>query len=415
MYNFITENIKKAILSNGLTVYYFNNPEFEELYANYTLNYGSNDLEYFFGEEKFCDPMGIAHYLEHLMFANGELDYFDDFIKLGASSNAYTSFTQTSYLFTATSNYQENLQILLEMVQTLNVSEKQIEEEFGIIKEEIEMYNNKPNYQLQDLLFANSCNTNYRNNIAGTVDSISQITKEHIFRLFNQFYQPSNATLFVAGNIEFELIEFLENNQIIKNKVDKPIHYRKKEQANVDYREYSFKNKQVEDTQTMFGIKLPTITNDYEMIIDDIVFELILNWITSDINPNYQLAIANQQINESLSGYYLIDKEISMLVFKIRSGNQQEVLQYIKDELKSITPTYLEALRKKKIGSEIRLFSIPRNIVEYSLDLILREIDFNFYFETLYNIDVELLHEHLIRRVNKLEIICQSMTKEERG
>lgn len=415
MYSFITDNIKVSYLTNGLTVYSYNDPQLEELYANYTINYGSNDLNYQVDGVQYDDVMGIAHYLEHLMFADNNNDYFDYFTKLGTSSNAYTSFTQTSYLFTTSSNYQENLKLLIEMVQTLKVDDLRIRDEFGVIKEEIEMYNGKPNYLLQDLLFEHACNSNYQNNIAGTVESIEKITNESLFRIFKQFYHPCNATLFVAGNIDFNLISYLESIQVIKEMGIKPVHNRVKEELQVKGELFTTYSSKITDGQMMIGVKMEISADKEEMVLDDIVFELVLNWLTSNINTNYQVGVETNIINESLSGYHLLDKEINMLVMKIRSENHLDVIKYIRSEIKSISKEMLDTLRKKKIGSEIRLFNNSRTIVEYSLDLILREIDLEFYFETLYNMNVDKLHSHLLKRIEKIEVVCQKMIKEERG
>ena len=63
-------------------------------------------------------PNGIAHYLEHLMFNMPNGSAFDYFSKLGSSVNAYTSYDLTCYEVYATKNFKENLNYLLDYVQT---------------------------------------------------------------------------------------------------------------------------------------------------------------------------------------------------------------------------------------------------------------------------------------------------------
>ncbi len=104
------------------------------MYANYTVDFGSIDLSYELSGVAHTDPQGIAHYLEHLMFADNDKDFFDTFSENGASANAYTSFSQTSYIFSATDNYKLNLKTLIEMTQSLNLTSGRVEDEFGVIK-----------------------------------------------------------------------------------------------------------------------------------------------------------------------------------------------------------------------------------------------------------------------------------------
>ncbi len=180
----INKQIEHYTLSNGLQLYIHNNAEYNRMYANYAVNYGSIDTEYKIDGKLYTDPMGIAHYLEHLMFADGDLDFFDEFSNLGANANAYTSFDQTSYIFSTSSEYHKCLQILIEMVQTLNVSKERVLDEYGVIKEEIEMYASNPNHKLVNNTFNATCTSNYQNDIAGSLESIAKIDIEDIKRLF---------------------------------------------------------------------------------------------------------------------------------------------------------------------------------------------------------------------------------------
>ncbi|WOO87358.1 pitrilysin family protein [Mollicutes bacterium LVI A0039] len=412
--NKLNEQFDVHVLKNGLTVYLYHNPEFTNMYANYTVDFGSIDTEYQFLDQEYTDPQGIAHYLEHLMFADGENDYFDYFSKLGASSNAYTSFNQTSYLFNASSNYEQCLKYLIDMVQTLKIDDVRVNEEFGVIKEEIEMYNSKPNFILQNMIFSSTCSSNYKNDIAGTVESIEQISYEHIKRLFEIFYAPSNATLFIASNQQLT-VDFLESIQVIDELKPVPRLRRDLELPEVNSEfDHAYSNV-ASDTQMMVSVKFPVCADIKELILADISFEIFVIWLTSDLNPNYSKAIDQQLINETFNGYHMLDKTINMLVFKIRLNDHKNVLDYIESQIGTLTDAMIEVIKRKKIGSEIRLFNDPESICEYGLDLILRDIDMNEYFDYLYQVDSHTIANYISEQMSISQSSVQMLSKNKEG
>lgn len=404
--NKLNEEIKVDVLDNGLRVYQYQNPNFTSMYANYTVDFGSIDTDYEFELISYTDPKGIAHYLEHLMFADGSNDYFDYFSKLGANANAYTSFNQTSYLFSAASDYEENLKILTNMVQTLNIDEERVKDEFGVIKEEIEMYNSKPNFVLQNMLFENMCTSNYKYDIAGSIDSISQINFDDIKRLFDIFYAPSNATLFIASNVIYDL-DFLNGIQIIKEQKSKVNHKRQQEKLIVNKEENIEISNVASESQIMFGYKYPLVKDVKEMMLADVSFEIFTIWLTSDLNENYTKAVKEGRLNESLNGYHILDKTINCQVFKIRENAPQLIQDYLEQEIQSLTLEKIEIIKRKKIGSEIKLFNNPENVCEFGLDLILRGININDYFEFLYKVDSNEILEYLKSSIKQKKTTVQ--------
>lgn len=410
--NKLDEMINVFTLKNGLKVYSYYNPEFTSMYANYTLNFGSIDTNYNFEDKEYSDPKGIAHYLEHLMFADGTNDYFDYFSKLGASSNAYTSFNQTSYLFSAASNYEQNLKYLIEMVQTLNIDEARVKSEFGVIKEEIEMYNSKPNFVLQNKIFASTFTSNYKYDIAGTIESISEISYEHTKRLFEMFYAPSNATLYLASNEEITQ-EFLESIQVITDNKPHPNHEREIERLEVNCEfEHSYSDI-ASDAQSMISFKFPVCKTTKELVLADISFEIFVLWLTSDLNDNYSKAIQEEIINETFNGYHMADQTLNAMIFKTRLADTENIVKYIESQIETLTIDMIDIIKRKKIGSEIRLFNSPENICEYGLDLVMRGIDINDYFEYLYTVTGEEIKEYIYQMMDKSKRSVQILSKKE--
>src|SRR5699024_5971178 len=203
-YDTVSERVYETELTNGLTVKIVPKRHFTKTYAVFMTNYGSIDREFVpLGEEKaLVVPDGIAHFLEHKLFEKETYDVFSTFLRQGASPNAFTSFTKTAYLFSATENIEENVETLLDFVQDPYFSDESVEKEKGIIAQEIKMYNDLPDWQA----FMGAIRNMYvhhpvRIDIAGTVESIEAITKEHLYTCYETFYHPANMVLFVVGNV----------------------------------------------------------------------------------------------------------------------------------------------------------------------------------------------------------------------
>ncbi|EGD28492.1 EF-P 5-aminopentanol modification-associated protein YfmH [Streptococcus sanguinis] len=209
-YSAVGETVYQTVLANGLRVFLLPKNDFNETYGIISTNFGSVDTGIVSRETKQITqyPAGIAHFLEHKLFEGPQgKDLLLEFTKLGAESNAFTSFTRTSYLFSATDNISENLQLLQELVHRADFTKESILREQDIIGQEIEMYQDNPDYRLFFGALANLYpQTPLSEDIAGTKESISEITVENLKENFKNFYHPSNMTLFVIGNFDLEQI-----------------------------------------------------------------------------------------------------------------------------------------------------------------------------------------------------------------
>jgi len=215
----IDEVIYTKKLDNGLSVFLLPRMEMEKTYSIFTTNYGSIDQKFLpLGEKEMVTvPDGVAHFLEHKLFEKEDGDVFADFGRLGASANAFTSFTKTAYLFSATNHIEENVETLIDFVQDPYFTEQTVEKEKGIISQEIKMYDDQSDWQS----FMGTIKAMFKNHpvnidIAGTVDSIMKITKDDLYTCYNTFYHPENMSLFIIGNMDAEKIsQLIEKNQMI--------------------------------------------------------------------------------------------------------------------------------------------------------------------------------------------------------
>ena len=189
---------------SGLKIYVYPKEEYTSTYAVFGTKYGSIDTRFKRSDRAdFIEiPAGTAHFLEHKLFESEELDAFQRYAKTGASANAYTSFDRTCYLFTCTGHFKENFEILLDFVRHPYFTEETVRKEQGIIGQEIDMYKDSPDWEcLFNMLGAMYHRHSVRIDIAGTKDSIAQITADMLFSCYDTFYNLSNMALAVAGRI----------------------------------------------------------------------------------------------------------------------------------------------------------------------------------------------------------------------
>ena len=209
-YPAVKEMVYRTRLANGLIVALLPKKEFKEVYGSVTVQFGSVDtlVTEVDGDVKEY-PGGIAHFLEHKLFEREDAsDLMSAFTSLGADSNAFTSFTKTSYLFSATDHFLENLDLLDELVTSAHFTEDSILREQDIIQQEREMYQDDPNSCLFFSTLANLYpGTPLATDIVGSEESISQINLTNLQENFTRFYKPVNMSLFLVGNFDVDQVQ----------------------------------------------------------------------------------------------------------------------------------------------------------------------------------------------------------------
>ena len=209
-YPAVKEMVYRTRLSNGLTVALLPKKEFKEVYGSVTVQFGSIDtlvIEVDGDVKQY--PEGIAHFLEHKLFEREDAsDLMSAFTSLGADSNAFTSFTKTSYLFSATDHFLDNLDLLDELVTSAHFTEDSILREQDIIQQEREMYQDDPDSCLFFSTLANLYpGTPLATDIVGSEESISQINLTNLQENFTRFYKPVNMSLFLVGNFDVDQVK----------------------------------------------------------------------------------------------------------------------------------------------------------------------------------------------------------------
>ena len=214
----IGEEVFYERLENGLDVYLYNKDGCTNNYVTFTTKFGSIYNEFIpIGESSMTKvPLGVAHFLEHKVFVQESDPQPEEFYaSSGALCNAYTTFKNTTYLFSGPNNLKENINFLLDYVQKPFFTEENVENEKGIITQEIHMCDDDPTDVLYEYIRKNSFYNNpFKDSIIGTTKDINEITKDTLFTCYNTFYNPENMFLVVTGNFNIEeILNTIKDNQ----------------------------------------------------------------------------------------------------------------------------------------------------------------------------------------------------------
>jgi len=212
-YPHIGETLYSATLANGLRLRVIPKPGFNTCYAVFATNYGGAHRRFEIDGKTIDTPAGVAHFLEHKMF---DLPGGDNALNIltanGADPNAFTSSGITCYYFQCTHNFEENLRMLLHFVSTPYFTEETVQKEQGIIAQEIRMGEDNPGtaiyYNLLSMLYEHHP---IKDKVAGTVESISQISHETLYNCHKVFYAPCNMVLCVEGDVDPQKIMDIAN------------------------------------------------------------------------------------------------------------------------------------------------------------------------------------------------------------
>lgn len=383
----VNETLYKKVLSNGLTVFLLPKQQMKKTFAIFSTNYGSIDSKFIpLGEvEPITVPDGVAHFLEHKLFEKEDKDVFADFSRQGASANAYTSFTKTAYLFSATDHIEQNVITLLDFVQEPYFSDATVEKEKGIIAQEIMMYDDQPNWQLFMGTIKNMFHKHPVNvDIAGTVESIQKITKEDLYTCYNTFYHPENMTLFIAGNFDHEsLFQLIEQNQAEKKFPQaQPIErIFPTEPMEVVTKERTIKMP-VAMPKCAVGIKTEIKERTPEEFAKhDLIEQMILDFYYAKSGLFYQELYQGELIDHSFGYQSTLEKNFGYCIISSSTIKPETFAHKVKEQLLSIpslslSDSDIEVMKNKRIGQFLRSMNSLETIANEYIHYDTYGIDF---------------------------------------
>ncbi len=306
-YENFNEHVYHKQLKNGLNVYLIPKTDFHKTFVTFTTNYGSFDQSFIpIGKERRVNqPAGIAHFLEHKLFAMPDkTDAFEKLSSFGVSANAFTTFDKTSYLFSGTNNVKEALIYLLDFVQTPYFTPASVKKEQGIIEEELLMYRDYPNQRLIYGILGNLYRKHPVNTeVIGTKESIYKITAHKLYQAYHTFYHPSNMVLTLIGNFDHhEMMKLIEDNQNQKDyKKEEPIvRILPKEPIAIQNDETTIEMS-VNIPYVGIGVKLIPKEDPVEQYKSEFALLLLLDMYFSQSSDNYQVLLKKGIINQSFN------------------------------------------------------------------------------------------------------------------
>lgn len=320
--------------TSGLEVYLMPRAEYSSSYAVFGTRYGSVDVSFTTDKGDITVPEGIAHFLEHKLFESEDGDAFTRFSATGANANAYTSFDRTCYLFSCTSRFEENLEILLDFVQSPYFTEKTVNKEQGIIGQEIRMYDDVPSWCVMfNMLQAMYKKHPVRVDIAGTVESISNITADLLYSCYNTFYNPSNMYICIAGNFDadkaLEIIEKgIKSND--KKPVVKPSYYEEPDIVK------PYVEKSLEVAMPVFSFGYKEDCKGLRTLKQRTSSELLLDIIASNTSPLFEKLMDAGLINDEFSFEYFMGQDFAVPMFQGESCNPKAVCDMITAEIERL-------------------------------------------------------------------------------
>jgi predicted Zn-dependent peptidase len=397
----LQENLFHEKLPNGLNVYILPKQGFNKTYATFTTKYGSVDNTFVpFGKKEYVTvPDGIAHFLEHKLFEKEDGDVFQQFSKQGASANAFTSFTRTAYLFSSTSELERNLETLIDFVQDPYFSEKTVEKEKGIIGQEITMYDDNPDWRLYFGIIQNLYqNHPVRIDIAGTIESISHITKDWLYECYNTFYHPSNMLLFIVGPVDPEqIMNQVKENQAKKDYKEMPEIQRHFEAEPVQAAEKKqVLQMNVQTSKCLLGIKALHVDQTGDaMLKNELTMNVLLDLLFGKSSENYDKLYNEGLVDETFSFDYTQEQGFGFAMIGGDTSNPDRLAERLQEMLMAaktgnvFTEEQLERGKRKKIGAFLRAINSPEYIANQFTRYAFNDMNLFDVVPTLENISLQ--------------------------
>ncbi len=327
------ETVYFGVHPTGLPIYVLPKKGFSSTYAVIGTRYGSVDNDFLVDGQQVHVPAGIAHYLEHKLFENEDGDAFQKYAKTGASANAYTGFMQTAYLFSCTENVAESLEILLDFVQNPYFTAATVEKERGIIGQEIRMVEDNPDrLSLFQMLRCMYQKHPVREDIAGTVESIADITPEMLYTCYRTFYNLHNMALVVSGNIDLQTVE------TVADRVLKPAAPFTLERTPVE-EPATVGETRVEATMPIaaplfcIGFKEPVAAGYVHTPTELVAAELLLELLAGSGSPLYTRLLEEGLINETFDAAYFEGAGYAAFLFSGESSDPDRIADLLTAEI----------------------------------------------------------------------------------
>ena len=362
-YPSIGETLYRDTLPNGLCISVVTKPGYTRCFAFFATNYGGADRRFRLGGEYIDTPKGVAHFLEHKMFDMPEGDNALAVLAAnGAQPNAYTSSGITAYYFESTANFDENLRTLLRFVSTPYFTDESVAKEQGIIGQEIRMCEDNPDYVIYDEL--TRCLYDHhpiRDSVAGTVESIAEITPETLYNCHKIFYNPGNMALTVVGDVDPEAVRAAALEVLPAEAGEIPGRDYGEPEGLLPVKPRFRRAMEVSAPQFIIGLKIPRAEGE-ALLRQKIVSGIALNCLYGQSSPFYSRLYAEGLLNTDFSAEADFAAGTATLLAGGESRDPEAVFEQFCAEAeataeKGLDPAYFSRTLRAGYGARIRALS----------------------------------------------------------
>ena len=414
----LNEYVAYEKLDNNLDVYVYRKKDFHSFYAYYVTNYGALNTEFVpINEEKMHKfPDGIAHFLEHKMFEKEDGHVLEKFPLIGGSSNAFTSYTHTVYQVSGTEKFYDNLNLLINFVEHPYFTDKNVEKEKGIIKQELFMGKDNPYrvfaFEKLKNLFVN---LGYGREIVGEEKDIDSITKEDLYKCYNTFYNPANMAMVICGDFEPEKLLEEIKKRLIEKKANGEIKRIYPEEPESIVKEKTEQKMDVSEPLFTIGIK-DKVATQKEKVKKHLAIEILLNMLIGKSSDLYQ-ELYKSGVMFSMPGVdYEFSRDYAHILVTGQSKEPEKVYESFKNTIRELKEKGIESeefkrMKKMLYGSFIKEYDEPGDIARMFLADFFKGINSFEYLEEITTINEQYVEQILNEVFNENKMILSVIKK----
>lgn len=379
-------------LANGMQISVVPLAGFSQVYGLAMTNFGSVDTK--LGSEEL--PAGIAHFIEHKLFAKPGYDISEKFAQYGANSNAYTSYTKTGYLFQTLENPYDNLRILLDLIQHPYFTDENVASERGIIDQEIQMYLDMPEWVLEQRILSQLYPGDpIAEDIAGSSESLQLINRDNLLATYQQNYRSDNMNIALVGDVDFEkVVNIVENSDFhsVSQPQEKTFHKFAAIGAG------GFETMDISQARSAFGIRIDTDMSGYDLVKKQFEMNMVMETLIGESSKNYQEMSRLNLIDDSFSYNVVAENNYCFIIISGSTNNPEEFQEYLRnhlsyDNLKEVlSDAKFERIKRDAIGSYLFAQNSPEAIANQMAELYFYDVDY-----------LELIH--MISDIKKADLL----------
>ena len=399
----VKEKLYLEKLENGLTIMIIPKKGIQKKYIMWGTNYGSNDSKFIVpGESEETEvPKGVAHFLEHKMFEQESgINSLDTLTALGVDANAYTTNDHTAYLFGCTENFYPALDELMDYVQHPYFTDENVEKEKGIIGQEIMMYDDYPEWKV----YLNAMEAMYHEHpvkldITGTIETISHIDKEILYKCYNTFYNPSNMAMVVCGDFEPERLLEEIKKRLMEKKANGEIKRIYPVEPEEIVKEKIEQNMDVSQPLFAIGIK-DKIADVKERVRKHIAIEILLNMLIGKSSKLYKELYDEGLLFAVPSLDYEFARGYAHVLITGQSVEPEKVYEKFKKAVEEMKVSAIDAkefnrIKKRIYGEYVKEYNDVEDIARMFLADYFKEINSFEYLEEISTINEQYVEQIL--------------------